>query len=143
MINIRPASFAEIARAHQNIPEFENMPESHFAERCANNEHLAITAHINGDMAGYALCYDRYNDGSLYIWMVGVDPAFRRAGIYTALHTYIETSAKDRSYRSLRIKTRNNRREMLGWLVKNNYSFMAVDKKEDPADNRIHLFKSL
>ena len=75
--------------------------------------------------------------------MAGVDPEYRRLGILTELMKYQENWAKQKGFITLRIKTRNNRREMLSFLVKNNFNFLNVEKREKVQDNRINLEKSL
>lgn len=141
---ITSASFEDIAAAHQKIPEFgEILPSVHFEERCQNSPFLALTAFYSDQSAGYSVAYDRYKDGSFYIWMVGVTPEYRQKGIYSALAQETAKWAKDNGFNALRIKTRNNRREMLHWLIKNGFDVMAVDKRQPIADSRIELIKAL
>ncbi len=49
--------------------------------------------------------------------------------------------AKRQGYSKLKIKTRNARREMLSFLVKNGFNFTEVEKKENIIENRINLEK--
>ncbi len=39
--------------------------------------------------------------------------------------------AKSKGYNTLKIKTRNNRREMLSFLVKNGFYFISIEPKEN------------
>ena len=140
---LRPASFEEIAAIHNRIPEFTPETPAFFAGRCENRKTLALAAFLNGEPAGYAVCYDRYEDGSLYCWMAGVLPDFRKNGVYSALAAAREAWAIENGFTALTIKTRNNRREMLRWLVNNNFDFIKVDKHDPLADSRIYLVKEL
>lgn len=140
---IKKADFSELAALHNRIPEFAPETAGFFAARCAETPYLALIATMNGQPAGYSLSYDRYHDGSLYCWMAGILPDFRKKGIYSALADYRENWAQDQGFTALRIKTRNNRREMLHWLVKNGFLFTKVDKREPMSDSRIELTKHL
>jgi hypothetical protein len=40
----------------------------------------------------------------------------------------LEQIAKQKGYTKLKIKTRNNRREMLGYVVQNGWNFIDVEK---------------
>ena len=51
--------------------------------------------------------------------------------------------AKDKGYHILKIKTRNNRREMLSFLIRNGFYFTEVEAKENIKDNRINLQKDI
>lgn len=56
---------------------------------------------------------------------------------------YQENWAREKGYKNLRIKTRNNRREMLSFLVKSEFYFMSVEEQEKIENNRINLVKKL
>ena len=140
---IESVDFETLTSAHNLVPEFEPVPAAYFSQRCENTSHLKIIAKIGSSAAGYMVSYDRYQDGSLYCWMAGVVPEFRCKGIYSAMAVKRLQWAKSNSYKTLRIKTRNNRREMLSWLIKNGFQFTEVDKREPLSDSRIHLLKEL
>lgn len=142
-IDITEAGFADIAAIHALIPEFTPEPDSFFAGRCNGRRYLALKATRANQPAGYSVYYDRYRDGSLYCWMAAVIPDCRRLGVYSALAAEAEHWARHNGFTAMRIKTRNNRREMLRWLVNNGYDFLAIDPREPIADSRIHLLKSL
>lgn len=56
---------------------------------------------------------------------------------------YQSKRAKENWYNKIRIKTRNNKRQMLAYLVKNWFNFVEVVKSEDINDNRILLEKMI
>lgn len=57
--------------------------------------------------------------------------------------TYEYKWAKEKHYDKIKIKTRNNRREMLGYLVKYGFFFTEVVQHPNIDDNRILLEKKL
>lgn len=143
-INIQECDFQTITTIHNLIPEFggDAKPED-FIDRCVNKHTIVLSAAINGHQAGYVIAYNRYDDGSIYCWMAGVVPAYRSHGVHSALMNALSDLAKKNGYNAITIKTRNNRREMLSWLVKNQFQFMHVDTQPDTTDNRIHLRKTI
>lgn len=60
-----------------------------------------------------------------------------------ALMNYQEEWAKKRGYTKIKIKTRNNRREMLHYLVKCGFCFYRVEEQENIGENRILLEKQI
>lgn len=50
---------------------------------------------------------------------------------------------KDKGYHILKIKTRNNRREMLSFLIRNVFYFTDVETNENIENNRISLQKDI
>lgn len=75
--------------------------------------------------------------------MAGVAVNYRRLGILTQLMDYQINWAKDKGYHTLKIKTRNNSREMLSFLVRNGFYFTDIETKENIKDNRINLQKDI
>ncbi|MBP6256403.1 hypothetical protein KA405_01440 [Patescibacteria group bacterium] len=50
--------------------------------------------------------------------MAGVCPAWRGKGVLKTLMFYQDKRAKEKGYSKIKIKTRNNKRAMLSYLVK-------------------------
>lgn len=135
---------SEIATlVHNQIPEFEPRNELFFDQELHNTEYLIIAAYVNSKPVGYLIGYDRWQDGSFYCWMAGVIPQYRQQGILSELIDFEQDWAKERGYKSIKIKTRNNRREMLAFLVKNNFNFLEIETRTDITDNRILLEKDI
>jgi len=141
-VRIRRASIEDVFVVNNGVPEFCESLEKYSA-RLEGNDPLMAVALVSDDDAGFLVSYDRYGDGSLYCWMVGVKPKFRRKGVLSALMGYQDWWASSRSYSKIRIKTRNSRRAMLAYLVREGYLITGVDVRPDPEDNRIHLEKSV
>jgi len=140
---IEECDFETIAALHAQIPEFQPATAEFFAARCAGQNYIALQARLQGEAAGYLVAYDRYRDGSFYCWMTGVSPQYRSCGVFSALAGALEDYARDEGYRALRLKTRNSRREMLHWLVKNDYQALALTVKEPISETRIEFIKFL
>lgn len=145
-ITIAETSLEDAYHVHERIPEFAiHFPYSldTFLERTKDRETIAVIASIDDAEVGYLVGYDRDLDGSFYCWMAGVDPAYRRRGVLQALMIYQEQWARQKGYTLLKIKTRNRRREMLSFLVKNDFYFTQIEPQDDCTENRILLEKRL
>ena len=143
-IKIKEVSIEEVVTVNATIIEFDSpYQKDHFEERYKDREKLIIVAYIDDKPAGYIVGYDKFNDGSFYCWMAGVNPNFRSKGVLKTLMDYEDKWAKEKGYNKIRIKTRNNRREMLFYLVKYGFFFTGVTQHPNIKDNRILLEKEL
>ncbi len=144
MIEIKEVDINEAIEVHKSVLEFnetEPNPEC-FENRYKNKDKLIIVAYYNNIPIGYVIGYDKYEDEeSFYCWMAGVNNNYRRLGALKALMNYQIKWARDKGYKKLKIKTRNNRREMLSFLVKADFYFTSVEPKERIQDYRINLEK--
>lgn len=143
-ITIREATIEEALKVFAIIPEFDqHYTKDHFEKTYEGKEILIIAASVNDQLAGALIGYDKFGDGSFYCWMTGVDPIFRRRGVLKALMNYEEKWAKEKGYNKIKIKTRNNLREILAYLIKYGFSFTEVAQHQNIGDNRVHLEKIL
>lgn len=135
----------EVAVAvNASITEFEeHYDRAYFEDKYKDSTKLILVAYVDNQPAGYMVSYDKSNDDSFYCWMVGVNPLFRRLGILKKLMAYVQKWAKKQGYQKIMIKTRNNRREMLSFLVKDGFNFTEVQGQPRIQDNRILLEKVL
>lgn len=144
-IKVIETDIDEVLKVNKNVIEFSddvNLNKEYFEKRYENKKHVITVAYLNDIPVGYIVGYDKFNDGeSFYIWMAGVDHNYRRKGALTKLMNYQSNWAKRNGYNKLRIRTRNARREMLSYLVKNGFNFTEVEKKENIIENRINLEK--
>lgn len=146
MIEIKEVGIEEAIKVHSNVLEFDNLnpKKEYFENRYKNRNKVIIVAYYKNIPIGYIIGYDKFEDKkSFYCWMAGVDNNYRRMGALKALMEYQINWAKSYGYTKLKIKTRNNRREMLSFLVKNDFYFTSVEEKENIEDNRINLEKLL
>jgi ribosomal protein S18 acetylase RimI-like enzyme len=142
-ITVKETDFDCAACVHSLIPEFDAKTKADFEKKTGGAKKLILVAEIEGEKAGYLVGYDRFRDGSFYVWMAGVVPAFRKNGVMTALMNHVEKWAKKNGFRKLKIKTRNRRREVLAFLVKNGFQFKKVFPRDDVSENRIGLEKNI
>lgn len=140
-IVVKEVSIEEAVKVNRNVIEFDgkDTTKEDFEKRYVGKDNLIIVAYYKNIPIGYIIGYDRDNDGSFYCWMAGVDNNYRRLGALTSLMNYQMNWAKKKGYNKLKIRTRNNRREMLSFLVKNGFNFVSVENKEDITENRINL----
>jgi len=133
----------EVVTVNKTVTEFDPYTKEYFDNRLKGKDSLIIGAHINDHVVGYLVGYNRFNDGSFYCWMVGVNPDFRGKGVLKALMDYQEKWARKREYSKIKIKTRNHLREMLTYLVRYGFYFTEVVEYPNIEDNRILLEKKL
>lgn len=144
MINIKEVEINEAIEVHKNVMEFSDTEPKveYFENRYKNKDKLIIVAYYNNIPIGYIIGYDKFEDGaSFYCWMAGVDNNYRRMGALKALMDYQIKWATNKGYKKLKIKTRNCRREMLSFLVKEGFYFTSIETKEEIQNNRINLEK--
>lgn len=144
-IIVKEVSIEEAVKVNRNVIEFDgkDTKAEDFERRYQDKDKLIIVAYYKNIPIGYIIGYDRDNDGSFYCWMAGVDNNYRRLGALTSLMNYQMNWAKNKGYNKLKIRTRNNRREMLSFLVKNGFNFVSVEQRDDITENRINLEHSL
>ncbi len=143
-ISVKEVPIEEAVKVNSTIIEFdESYSKNYFEERYNGKTHLIIVAYVDDKPTGYIVGYDRFNDGSFYCWMAGVDPKFRKMGVLKALMDYEEKWAKNKGYGKIRIKTRNNRREMLAYLVKYGFLLTEVESRDNIEENRILFEKKI
>ena len=140
---IKTAPLADTTAAHNAIPELEEHNEAFFSRRISGRKHLNLVAYVGKSIAGYNVSYDKFGDGSIYCWMTGVAPRYRRMGILTAMMQQLIRWAKQQGFTSVKLKTRNNRREMLSYLVTHGYNIIEVIPKDRVEDNRIVFEKKM
>ncbi|CAF1527420.1 unnamed protein product [Didymodactylos carnosus] len=132
---------------HSQIDEFDqhNNLTDYFLHRLNGKQHLILVAYTNEAIpVGYLVCYDRYNDNvSFYIWLAGVLEQYRHQNILKQLMTYAERWIKQNGFTKAVIKTRNQFKNMILYLVKYDYKFIEIEKKADIKDNRLILEKLL
>jgi GNAT superfamily N-acetyltransferase len=143
-ITIKEVSIEEAVKVNATIIEFDDLYQrDFFEERYGDKEKLIIVAYVDNQPAGYIVGFDKFDDGSFYCDMAGVNPKFRKLGVMKSLMDYEDKWAKEKGYKKIKIKTRNDRREMLSFLVKNGFLFTEVVQKSSIEQNRILLEKEL
>lgn len=140
---IKNVSASDIVLLNKKIPEFIQFDQKYLEERYQDKKHINIIAYVDNVPAGYIVAYDKYQDWSFYCWLAAVDPKFRRKWVFTKLMNHLFDWSEINWYQKIKIKTRNNRREMLNYLVQNWFNFIEVIVYENIIDNRILLEKDI
>lgn len=129
---------------NKSILEFDEWyNKNYFEDRYKNSEKLILVTYVDDFPAWYMVSYNKNNDWSFYCWMTWVNPSFRKLWILTKMMEYLFTWARENWYKKISIKTRNNRREMLSFLVKNWFYFTEVQSFSSIEENRILLEKNI
>ena len=128
--------------AHQ-IPEFDNPYNIDEYKKRLLSDHLVLTAHIEYEIVGFKIGYDRFNDGSFYSWMGGVLPENRNQSIAEMLADYQENWAKKNGYSSIRLKTRKKHEAMLSFSKKRGFVITKEIAKIPKEESRTWMEKQL
>jgi len=140
-IVVKEVKLEDAFKVHSDIEEFKEANDTIdlFEDRIKGKDNVILVAYYNDNPAGYMISYDRYGDGSIYCWMAATKSEYRRHGILKNLMNYQMKLAKESGYNKVKIKTQNDRREMLSYLVKNGWNFTDVKEKDDIMRNKISL----
>jgi ribosomal protein S18 acetylase RimI-like enzyme len=90
IVIVSPAPLEDALKANSLVPEFASSDKfirDEYALRC-NNEAVASVISValdSGTPVGYLISYDRYKDGSFYVWMAGVAMSHRNRGVLRLL----------------------------------------------------------
>lgn len=140
---IKEVDLEEALKVYPKIDEWD-WPETSKVDYCdkhMSDKRLILGAYINDEIIGYLLAYEKNN--SFYCWITDVDKRYRRMGILTEMMNLFIEHAKKLSYKKVSIKTLNNRREMLSYIVKNNWNFTDIIKSKDVRLNEIRVEKEI
>ncbi|KKR78361.1 MAG: hypothetical protein UU23_C0001G0125 [Candidatus Curtissbacteria bacterium GW2011_GWA1_40_9] len=142
-VRVAEATVDDAVRVNATVIEFdEPYDQRHFEERINGKNHLILVGSVDGKPAGYMVSYeDERYPNSFYLWMAGVNPENRGQGVLKALMEHQESWAKEKGYAKLILKTRNERREMLSFLVKYDWNFIEVMPKEKIENTEILVEK--
>lgn len=141
-ITIEIGELKTVVELSQQIPEFDN-PHliQEYNKRLNNRPNLILIAKCDGNPVAFKVAYERDSDGSLYSWMGGVLPEFRRKGIAQLLADAQEKWAAENAYSSIRFKTRNRHQKMLLFAIGNGFKIIDLIKVDDLNEYRIVLEK--
>lgn len=141
---VKETDFETVNKAHKQIPEFdEKHLEERYERKCSANDPVHLVAKKEDELVGYAVCYDKFNDGSYYVWMAGVRPENRREGIMTQIIEKATNIVREKGYSSIKIKTRNERKEMRHFLTDKGFEVCGYNEKETVDESEILHKKSI
>lgn len=137
-IIIKEVSLEESIKVYPKIEEWDR-PEVGTIEYCGNRidnlESIILGAYVDDEIIGYLIGYEK--EDNFYCWLAAVDKRYRRNGTLTKMMNIFEERAKNLGYNKISLKTLNNKREMLSYLVKNNWNFIEVIKNDNVILNEI------
>lgn len=140
MFVVREGNLDDVLVVHKNIIEFDDKYPSKdfFLDRYKDNEHVIIVSYFDDLPVGYVIGY-KINEDNFYCWLAGVDINYRKNRLLTSMMEYLISWCFSRNYKTITIKTRNRYRNMLLYLVKNNWNFINIEMKDNVSDYRINL----
>jgi GNAT superfamily N-acetyltransferase len=127
--------FNQVFRPGRDVASFERR----FRNRL---NPLILLAQVEKRPAGFALGYEM-KASTYYCWLVGVLPAYRKAGIASQLTEAMTAWAREHGYHVLRMECYNRARPMLKIAVQQNFDIVGVRFDTDEAANLIILEQAL
>ena len=141
---IREAFPTELLWVHERIPEFPGKASLEFyTERLKHRLHLSLVAEKEGELLGFKVGYQSDTPDTVYSWMGGVRPEFRKQGIADALAEYQEKWAKEQGFKAIFFKTRNRFPAMIAFGLSRGFKIMEVIPKGGVEDYRVVMWKEL
>lgn len=141
---IREASIDEVVVLNTFIDEFSNevMDKPYFEKRLEGKKDVCFyIAEVNNIPAGYIVSYNKNEDNSqlYYCWLAAVLPNYRRQGVFTLMMDATKKYAQQKGYAQMGIKTKCKFKNMLIYLIQNDYRITDFRKE----DGMITLEKDL
>ena len=122
---VKETSLEESLKVFTKIPEW-NRPEAGTVDYCLKRingrDNLILSAYVNNENVGYFIAYEENN--YFYVWVAAIIPEYRRMGILKEMMRICNEYAKEHGYHKLILKTLNNKREMLNFVVKDNWNYV-------------------
>lgn len=126
-IIIKENNIKDAAKVLSTITEFEdNFSEERISEELSGKKSLVVVSYVDHNPAGCVIGFDRFGKDAFYCWLVAVDSKFRGLGLLPLMMTYQENWARNNHFKKIMIKTRNDSRIMLGYLMKDNFDVIDV-----------------
>ena len=103
----------------------------------ATGASVHIGACVGDDAVGYSVSYNKFQDGSFYLWIAGVMPKYRKRGVFSLLTKHTESWAAHSGYSSIVVRTWNKRVGMRIALAKLGYDIVGFEEKQNVGENRL------
>ncbi len=143
MITIHENHLEDAVAVSRQIPEFNNPYKMDEYLKRVQRNHLILTARIDGQPIGFKIGYEQNDKGTLYSWMGGVLPEYRKQGIAEMLAAYQENWARENRYTTIRIKTREKHKAMQAFSLKRGFVITEKIAKTPEQESRIWMEKIL
>lgn len=143
-IRISKTTIQEVAPINDAIPEFQKgYLQKFFKEGHSEKKNIILLAECEGKKAGYLIAYDRFEDGSIYLWCVGVLPKYRKRGLLNRLMKRFEKWSAENGFTKIKLKSTNKFRNMLAYILEEGYLFTQIVPHEDLNENEIWVEKEI
>lgn len=143
-LTVRLGSEEEVIGLNNQLPEFDDPYDlDYLHERIKDAESLYLVGEVDDVPAGFVIGYDRDKDGSLYCWLGGVLPGFRKMGLFKKLMCEMEKIAKEEGYKSVKVKSYPEFQAMLRFLNKGGYELTLKELANDERGTPLHFEKPL
>jgi len=142
MIEARTGNLDDVLSINSEIPEWTTrFSREHFEEFLKDKNPEIVVGYSEDKPIGFIVSYTEGDH--LKIWVIGVDPGFRRQGIFRAMHKYCETIAKNKGLSKIELDIAKCRESMISASRALGYHIVGVEHKEDWPNTRIFLEKPL
>lgn len=119
-----PSVIQQLLRVYDQL--FEDAKLGFFVERIHSKEDLVINlCYYDSNLIGFKLGY-YYDENTLYSWVGGVLPGYRKKGIAQGLMKLQHDKAKEKGYQKVRTKSMNRFKPMIILNLKNGFDVKQV-----------------
>lgn len=142
IIPVGPDELGLIAEMYNQVFS-PGQEEDYFRNRFRGRRNAAmLIAQVEGLPAGFVVGFELMPN-TYFIWICGVLPDMRRAGIATQLMHGVQAWAKDHHYSSIRFECRNQHRPMLHVAITEGYDLVGIRWDPATANNFVIFEKEL
>lgn len=120
---------SDICHIIHSLPEFSHKTtEQEIRERIEGKDHDFFIIKDNANTAGFLVAYN-LDEKVYYNWIMGVLPEFRRKGFGKKLIEQFESSAREKGYTTVHVKTMEKFKGMQHLLTNLKYEKIGLDDK--------------
>lgn len=139
-IKIKEGTIEDVLELINQIPEISPVTYTQIAERIYDMDFHILVSHLNTRPSGFMIGYNR-GDDEFYLWLGGVVPEARNKTLGRMLIRRQSNRARDKGYKTVKMKTRNKFKPMLSLALSEGFSITGFEQKENIEENRIWLEK--
>lgn len=96
-----------------------------------------FVAEEEGEIVGNAIAFQK--EGALYLWVLGVDPRYRKRGIAEHLYQMCEDRAREIGCKKVTVKIYNVSQDMIRLALKRGYIIVDIEKNVNPQHHALFL----
>lgn len=142
-VSISQGTFEQASILALAIPELPNVltPEN-YAITLENTPHTILVAKDNDQFIGFKIAY-ALNESTLFIWLTGILPEYRRKGVAKLLLGGVEAWARAHSFNTIETRMSNHFPQMMEMLMANGFLVASVEQTEALNHGLVTLQKPL